>query len=48
MLNKNVLNILRCIGNTNINIQWKSYVSTIIFFEVAPKNQYQFCQTDFM
>jgi len=31
---QNILNILWCLENANINIQWKLHVSTVIFFRV--------------
>ena len=41
-INQNIWKMLWCIENTNINIQSKSHVHTLICFRVTPKTKIDF------
>jgi len=46
-ISQNILKILSCIENGNVNIQSKFHASTVIFFKVTPKTKIDFLENRF-
>ena len=46
-INQNILKMLSCIENANINIQSKFHVPTVICLRVAPKTKIDYLENRF-